>query len=157
MAKNSRTVDPEAIEALRQQHIGRLLLNAQRNYSLQALRKLRERGHDGLSLTHTNLLAHLDVAGTRITALAERVGVTKQAIGSLLGELEAKGYVRREVDPHDRRAAVITYTAAGRDFLQDAHEVKREIEAAYTAALGERGMHQLRQLLAQLVRGTSGE
>src|SRR5215208_6501206 len=86
MAKNSRTVDPEAIEALRQQHIGRLLLNAQRNYSLQALRKLRERGHDGLSLPHTNLLAHLDVAGTRITALAERVGVPKQAIGSLLGE-----------------------------------------------------------------------
>ena len=113
MAEEFSTVDRAAIAALREQHIGRLLLNAHRNYSLQALTKLRERGHEGLSLAHTNLLAHLDLEGTRLTTLAERMGVTKQAIGNLVGELEAKSYVRREVDPHDRRAAVITYTAAG--------------------------------------------
>jgi DNA-binding MarR family transcriptional regulator len=150
-------IDLEAIEALRQQHIGRLLLNAQRNYSLAALSKLRARGHEGLTLAHTNLLAHLDVSGTRITTLAEQVGVSKQAIGNLVGELEAKGYVRREVDSHDRRAAVITYTLAGQKFLQDAHEVKREIEAEYTATLGEEGFQELRHLLTLLVRGISQE
>ena len=118
---------------------------------------LRERGHEGLSLVHTNLLPHLDIGGTRITTLAERVGVSKQAIGNVVGELEAKGYVRREVDPQDRRAAVITYTTAGWAFLQDAHEVKREIEAEYTARLGEQGMQELRQLLLQLVGGVSYE
>jgi DNA-binding MarR family transcriptional regulator len=157
MAEDVEMIDLAAIEALRQLHIGRLLLNAQRNYSLQALTKLRARGHEGLTLAHTNLLAHLDVGGTRITTLAERVGVSKQAIGTLVGELEAKGYIHREVDLHDRRAAVITYTAAGRKFLQDAHEVKREIEAEYTATLGEEGLEQLRQLLTRLVRGTSYE
>jgi DNA-binding MarR family transcriptional regulator len=153
MADDVQTIDLAAIEALRQQHIGRLLLNAHRNFSLQALTKLREHGHEGLSLAHTNLLAHLDVGGTRITSLAERVGVSKQAIGNLVGDLEAKGYIRREVDAHDRRAAVITYTAAGRKFLQDAHEVKREIEAAYIATLGEDGFQELRRLLTLLVRG----
>ena len=157
MADDIQMLDLAAIEALRQQHIGRLLLNAQRNYSLQALTKLRERGHDGLSLAHTNLLAHLDVGGTRITSLAERVGVTKQAIGNLVGELEAKGYVRREVDAHDRRAAIITYTAAGWAFLHDAHTVKQEIEAEYTARLGAQGMQELRQLLRELVGGNSDE
>jgi DNA-binding MarR family transcriptional regulator len=157
MAEDFRTVDQAAIEELRQQHIGRLLLNAQRNYSLQALTKLRERGHEGLSLTHTNLLAHLDLDGTRITTLAERVGVSKQAIGNLVGELEAKGYVRRDVDSHDRRAALIAYTAAGWAFLQNAHEVKREIEAEYTATLGEQGMQELRRLLLQLVHGRAYE
>ena len=157
MARNSRTVAPEAIEALRQQHIGRLLLNAQRNYSLQALTKLRARGHEGLSLAHTNLLAHLDVGGMRITTLAERAGVTKQAIGNLVGDLEAKDYVHRNVDTHDRRAAVITYTAAGRKFLQDAHEVKREIEAEYTATLGAEGFQELQHLLTLLVGGMSYE
>lgn len=149
--QDGQAVDMATIEAMRQQHIGRLLLNAQRNYSEQALRKLRSRGHAGLSLAHTNLLAHLDVQGTRITTLAERVGVTKQAIGNLVGELEAKGYIHREVDANDRRAAVITYTAAGRAFLQDAYDVKREIEAEYAATLGEHGLDELRALLMQLV------
>jgi len=157
MAEEFSAADRAANAALREQHIGRLLLNAHRNYSLQALTKLRERGHEGLSLAHTNLLAHLDLEGTRLTTLAERMGVTKQAIGNLVGELEAKSYVRREVDPHDRRAAVITYTAAGWGFLQDAHVVKREIEAEYIAVLGEQGMQELRQLLGQLVRGVADE
>jgi DNA-binding MarR family transcriptional regulator len=157
LADDIQMVDLAAIEALRQQHIGRLLLNAQRNYSLQALSKLRVRGHEGLTQAHTNLLAHLDVGGLRITTLAERAGVSKQAIGNLVGDLETKGYVHREVDPHDRRAAVITYTTAGRKFLQDAHQVKREIEAEYTASLGADGFQTLQHLLALLVSGTSYE
>lgn len=153
MAEDLHPANQAAIAAMRQNHIGRLLLNAQRNYSLQALRKLRERGYAGLGLEHTNLIAQLDLHGTRITTLAERVAVSKQAIGKVVGELEAKGYVRREVDPDDRRAAVISFTAEGWRFLQDAHEVKQEIEAEYTAVLGAQGMLDLRQLLAQLVRG----
>ena len=151
MRKNTRAADAEALEALRQTHIGRLLLTAQRNYSVLALAKLRQRGHDGLTLAHTNLLAHLDVAGTRITTLAERVGVTKQAIGALVAELEARAYVRREPDPADGRASVIAYTPAGRDFLQDAHEVKQEIEAEYSDILTPKGFNDLRRLLDRLV------
>jgi DNA-binding MarR family transcriptional regulator len=108
-------------------------------------------------LVHTNLLPHLDVNGTRITTLAERVGVTKQAIGTVVSELGAKGYVRRAVDAQDRRAVVITFTAAGWRFLQDAHEVKREIEAECTAKPGEQGMQELRRLLLQLVHNSADE
>ena len=151
MPKRAATVNPKALEAMRQSHIGRLLLTAQRDYSVRALAKLRDRGHGGLTLAHTNLLAHLDVAGTRITTLAERVGVTKQAIGGLVGELEEKQYVRREPDPADGRASIITYTAAGRDFLQDAHEVKQEIDAEYSAILTPKGFTDLRRLLDRLV------
>jgi DNA-binding MarR family transcriptional regulator len=153
MPKQSHAADPEALEALRQTHIGRLLLTAQRNYSVRALAKLRDRGHVGLTLAHTNLLAHLDVGGTRITTLAERVGVTKQAIGGLIGELEAKAYIRREPDPADGRASVITYTSAGRDFLQDAHEIKQEIEQEYASILTAKGFKDLRRLLQRLVDG----
>src|SRR5262245_45023741 len=109
MPTKTPTVEPDALEALRQSHIGRLLITAQRNFSVRARAKLRERGHEGLTLAHTNLLAHLDVTGTRMTTLAERVGVTKQAIGGLVGELEEKSYIRREPDPADGRASIITY------------------------------------------------
>jgi DNA-binding MarR family transcriptional regulator len=148
-------VDRDQLEELRQQHIGRLLLRAQRDFSLRAIEKLRIRGHIGLSLAHTNLLANLDLAGTRITTLAERVGISKQAIGNLVVELEAKSYLKRAVDPVDRRATRITYTDAGWQFLQDAHQVKREIEAEYTAVLGEQGIQMLRSLLTKLLEDDS--
>lgn len=144
-------LDAAAMRSMRGAHIGRLLLDAQRNYSAAALAKLASRGHAGLTLAHTNLLAHLDIGGARITALAERAGVTKQAIGNLVGDLEVKGYVIKSADPNDARATIVTYTTAGWQFLLDAHDVKNEIEADYAAILGERTLHQLRRSLQRLV------
>jgi DNA-binding MarR family transcriptional regulator len=149
----SPSVGQDEIEELRAQHIGRLFLRAHRDFSLRAIEKLRERGHGGFSLAHTNLLAQLDTTGTRLTSLAERLGITKQAVGSIVADLEASGYVARANDPLDRRATLVTYTDAGWRFLHDAYWVKREIEAEYTALLGERGMGELRSLLETLLSG----
>jgi DNA-binding MarR family transcriptional regulator len=145
------TNDLAQLAELRQQHIGRLLLRAQRAFSVRAVDKLRTYGHDGLSLAHTNLIANLDLDGTRITTLAERIGVSKQAAGHLVLDLEERGYVTRAVDPADRRATVVTFTDAGWRFLRDAYHVKREIEAEYRAILGEQGMQDLRALLTLLI------
>lgn len=150
-APDGSFVAQEEIEELRAQHIGRLFLRAHRDFSLRAIEKLRERGHAGLGLAHTGLLAQLDTAGTRLTTLAERLGVSKQAVGSLVGDLESRGYIARAVDPLDRRATLVTFTEAGWGFLHDAYWVKREIEAEYVALLGERGMAQLRSLLETLL------
>lgn len=157
MASTPTSHDSEEIAAYREEHIGRLLLIAQRNFSATALVKLHERGHTGLHLAHTNMLRHLDVDGTRITTLAERAGVSKQAIGNLVGELEAKAYVLREPDPQDRRAVRIRFTATGWQFLQDAYVVKREIETEYSTVLGEHGMQELQRLLRQLIHSYKPE
>jgi DNA-binding MarR family transcriptional regulator len=151
MPVDQPVIDVEQIDELRQQHIGRLLLRAHRAFSVRAIKKLRARGHEGLSLAHTTLLSNLDLQGTRITTLAERVGVTKQAIGHLVQDLEQKGYITRTADPDDRRATSITFTDAGWQFLRDAYQVKRELEAEFTATLGEEGMHSLRALLTTLL------
>ena len=129
--------DPTQIEELRQHHIGRLFLQAQRSFSERSIAKLRGRGHAGLGLAHTLLLIHLDLSGTRITTLAERAGITKQAMGQLADDLEGQGYVARATDPTDRRAMLLSFTERGWEFLRDAHHVKREIEAEYIALLGE--------------------
>ncbi|MFM7005174.1 MAG: MarR family transcriptional regulator, partial [Limnohabitans sp.] len=54
---------------------------------------------DVLSITR-----HLEVGGTRLTDLAQRAGMTKQAMGTLVDQCEAWGMVRRENDPTDARA-----------------------------------------------------
>ena len=90
--------------------------------------------------------------GTRINVVAERLEITKQAAGQLVGDLEQKGYVAREPDPDDKRATRITFTEQGWHFLVDAAEIKREVEAEYTQILGEQGLATLYQLLRELLQ-----
>lgn len=143
--------DVEQLAALRQQHIGRLLQRANRMFSEQATEMLHARGHTGLSLAHTTLLSYLDLDGTRITVLAERAGMTKQAMGQLVAELENQGYLVRAPDPTDRRAYLVRFTDAGWRFLLDAAEIKRTIQAEYAAILGEDRLAELRDSLQRLL------
>lgn len=152
MVADREAIGRERIRTLRRAHIGRLLLDAHRSFSGRAVEKLRARGHAELGLAHMALLPHLDLDGTRVTTLAVRAGMTKQGMGHLVLDLARLGYVAREPDPADRRATLVTFTEAGWEFLRDAHEIKREMEAEYAAVLGEEGLETLRATLALLLR-----
>lgn len=150
MPNFSPQIDEQQLREMRQENIGRMLLRAHRAFSQRAFQKLHERGHTGLGLTHTALLANLDLEGTRITVLAERADMTKQSMGELVQELEEKGYVDRIPDPTDRRATLVRFTQAGCKYLEDAYLIKVEIEAEYAALLGENGLADLRHVLTTL-------
>lgn len=141
----------EALERARQHHIGRLLHRAARAFNDLALEKLHARGHTELSLSHTNVLPHLEVEGTRIVTLAERARMTKQGAGQLIAELEAHGYVERRPDPVDGRATRVHFTEAGWQYLLDAQEVKQTIEAEYRTTLGDVRWRELNAALTQLL------
>lgn len=144
-------INREDIVALRQQNIGRLFQRAARAYSELALQKAATFGYEGMTLFHTALISNLDEDGTRITTLAHRAGISKQAMGQLVKELEAKGYIERKPDLEDKRATLVVFTEQGWQLLQDVYQVKLEIEAEYTAVLGEENMAMLWQLLNSLL------
>lgn len=145
-------VDAGRIGGWRRQHVGRLFLRASRSFAALATRKLKERGHEGLGMAHTALLPHLDAeGGTRATQIAQRAGMTKQAAGRVLRDLERLGYVERMADPQDARATLVAFTEEGWRFLEDAHHVEREIETGYAAVLGEERMGLLRSALEELL------
>ncbi len=154
MTSASKTLSASQIEAMRQEHIGRLFLRAHRAFSEKAYVYLQQDGHEGLSIIHTALLAHLDLEGTHISTLADRAGVTKQTMGQLVNDLEKKGYIRREPDPHDRRATRVMFTESGWEFLRSAYHTKQAIEAEYAAILGEDRFRLLRELLTELLDAT---
>ncbi|MBC7871891.1 MAG: MarR family transcriptional regulator [Chitinophagaceae bacterium] len=151
MDDSSSPISIHQIQELREENIGRLFLQAHRDFSNRAVEKLHARGHSGLSLNHTALLANLDLEGTRITTLAERASITKQSMGELVQDLEQKGYVQRTPDATDRRAVMIQFTDSGWQYLHDAYAIKREIEAEYAAIIGEIGMAALRDCLKALI------
>jgi DNA-binding MarR family transcriptional regulator len=156
LPKNSLPADAGRVRETREQHIGRLFLRASRSFAALATRKLEQRGHEGLGTAHTALLPHLDLEGTRATALAGRAGMTKQAVGQVLGDLERQGYVERRPDPADSRATLVSFTDAGWRFLRDAGDVKREIEEEYGAILGEERLRLLYSTLNELLEYEEG-
>ena len=62
------------------------------------------------------------------TRMAQRLGVPLTTVMDQVARLEARGHARRTVDPRDRRASLITLTAAG---LAAHHEANQLFERAY--------------------------
>lgn len=142
------------LEEFRQRHLGRLLLNAQRAFSMRMMQKVRERGynHAGITQAHINVMAHIELQGVRISTIAERSGITKQMTGQLLQDLKIEGLVEYIPDPADRRATLIRFAPAGERLMRDSVEIKNEIEAEYIAVLGLERFQDLEESLLTLIR-----
>ena len=80
-----------------------------------ALSNLAARG--SLSASHIHITRHLALEGLRLTELARRAGVSKQAMGKLVEQCAAWGMVTRQDDPRDARARRIVFTPMGLAWL----------------------------------------
>src|SRR5512132_2209960 len=78
--------------------------------------RLEQEGFEHVREGHGCVFGFIDIQhGSRLTELAERAGLTKQAVGEAATELERLGYVERVPDPSDRRAKIIKLTPSGVD------------------------------------------
>ncbi|MGC4086369.1 MAG: MarR family transcriptional regulator [Polyangiaceae bacterium] len=104
-----------------------------------------------LRRAHTSLLPHIELAGTRITNLADRLGITKQAVSQLVDDLEELGVLAREADPDDARARRVVFTERGRAGLMEGLQTLRDLEREFGAVIGAQAMDQLRAALLALL------
>jgi DNA-binding MarR family transcriptional regulator len=111
---------------------------------------LHERGHDDLVAAHLNVLLYPGPENMSPSELAAQMGVTKQALNYLLGQLETLGYLTRRPDGADQRLKRVHLTPRGRAVGAAMREIVMEIEAEWTEQLGSRRFTQLRDALAQL-------
>ena len=153
--RSGRNVDAieSSLATFGRHNIGVLLQQLSRDFERRARNTLRGRGHTRLQPSHQVVFASLGRTGTRLTDLAQRAGMTKQAMGQIVDDLERLGYVERTPDPADGRAKIVRFTAAGLDFVCDAAEVLDGIWREYAALLGERELDQLQSTLRKLLRG----
>lgn len=99
-----------------------------------ALSNLAARGH--LSASHIHITRHLTLEGSRLTELAQRAAMTKQAMGKLVTQCEAWGLVSRQADARDARARRIVFTPAGLAWLQAFQQAVAQAQAELHAAVG---------------------
>ena len=111
---------------------------------------LHDAGFADLVPAHFAVFRYPPPEGRRPSDLAIDAGMTRQAMGYLLGQLEQLDYLTREDDPADQRSKRIHLTERGYAAAQTIRQAVREIEADLETELGPEQFAQLRQLLVKL-------
>lgn len=127
--------------------IGALLRVPAEAVQRRIVRELNAAGYDELIMPHMAIFRFPGPDGVRPTVLAERAGMSKQAMNRLLGSLEELGYLIRSDAPDEGRARIVRFTKRGHAAYAKAVEVLSDIEREWSAELGPRDFAQLKELL----------
>ncbi|MFZ0340695.1 MAG: MarR family winged helix-turn-helix transcriptional regulator [Terracidiphilus sp.] len=111
------------------------------------IRDLNAAGFKGISLPHIAVFRFPGPDGVRPGVLAERAGMSKQAMNRLLGSLEDLGYLVRSDAPDEGRARIVRFTDRGHAAWAKALAVLRQIEREWQAELGTKDFSRLKELL----------
>lgn len=128
-------------------NVARSLLSAARTHTAAVVARLALRGYVDFPFASASLLWLMDEGGTRSTVLAQRAGVTKQAMSQLVRLMEHQGYLEQVPDPSDTRAKVVRMTPGGEAVKSACVEVRDELNRQIAKLVGR---EQARSMEAQL-------
>ncbi|QDL37914.1 MarR family winged helix-turn-helix transcriptional regulator [Rhodoferax sediminis] len=97
------------------------------------------------------LNALIDQPGEDQITLAGRVAFDAATSGSVIGRLEAKGWIRREPDAGDKRRKLLWVTPEGERAVQQMKRAVRKVQARIVERLDAQEHQQLIALLRKLV------
>jgi DNA-binding MarR family transcriptional regulator len=130
--------------------LGSLLTAAGQRLSAELDRALRDAGFPDVRSAHAPVFMAVDPDGTRITELADRTHMTKQAVGELVRYLAGCGYLEITTDPADRRARVVTLTDRGWSAIDTGERVIDGFDQWLADAIGDVAVGQLRDALTRI-------
>lgn len=97
------------------------------------------------------LNALIDIPGEDQVTLAARVAFDAATSGSVIGRLETKGWIRREVDPMDKRRKLLWVTAEGEQAVAQMKPGVAQVQQRLLAPLNSAERAALVDLLERLV------
>jgi DNA-binding MarR family transcriptional regulator len=153
---SSSTFTNPAVEAepLGPPLIGALLRMPWEAVQQRMLERLHQQGFADFDPSYLTVFQYPGPQGQRPSELATRLRISKQALNHLLGQLEQRGYLRRDADPDDGRSKRITLTPRGAKAITIIREAVAEMEDSWAQQLGLKRFNQLRTLLKDLNQPT---
>lgn len=130
--------------------IGALLRVPAQAIQRRIIHELNAAGFKGLSMPHMAVFRYPNPDGERPSVLAERAGISKQAMNRLLGSLEDLGYLVRSDALHEGRARIVHFTKRGHAAYAKGIQVLHDIEREWRAELGPTDFAQLKELLLRV-------
>ncbi|MFF3892721.1 MarR family winged helix-turn-helix transcriptional regulator [Streptomyces sp. NPDC001812] len=114
-------------------------------------------GYADLRPMHGLVFQVLRGSGATSSELAEELGVTKQAAGQIIDDLEKRGYVERRPHPAGGRRKLVVLTDKALQHLAVAGRILHELEAQLTQQLNQIGRQVPRAELAAVIRTLAGD
>ena len=99
------------------------------------------------------LNALMDDPGEDQITLSNRVAFDPATFGSVIGRIEAKGWVTREADPGDRRRKLLWITPEGEKMALEMKRAVAKAQQRIVAPLDAAERRQLSVLLGKLIAG----
>ena len=130
--------------------IGALLRAPAHAIHRRIIKELNAAGFDELRLPHIAVLQFPGPDGVSPGTLAERAGMSKQAMNQLLQSLEGCGYISRSAAPGEGRMRIVHFTKRGRAAYSKIYEILRDVEREWIAELGSRAFARLKELLLRV-------
>lgn len=128
-----------------------LLAEVQNAISDELYGRLHDAGYGDIRPAHGCVFGFIERGGgVRLTALADRSGLTKQAVGEAVADLERLGYVERVPDPGDGRAKIIRLSERGRQAAATAEEIFADIEGRFAGEVGDKRFAEFRDTLRRI-------
>jgi DNA-binding MarR family transcriptional regulator len=137
------------------EYIGALLRLAYEEARSRTLQALAERGLGDINQAHSRLFQYPPIDGMRPAGLAKRLGVSKQALNHLLGQLEKLRYLQRRREPANGHTAVY-FTERGWLVLESTIATMCQLEADWQRKLGKRQFAALKEALRKLTDSADG-
>ncbi len=132
-------------------HIGSLLKQIYRLYSVELIDELQRRGFTDLRASFLEILMFLsENDAPSIKLIGKACGLKKQTMTSHLNELERRGYVRRTNSETDKREQLVRLTDYGEKFKVSLLQVINDIELHYSKKLGEVELDRVELMLENL-------
>jgi DNA-binding MarR family transcriptional regulator len=113
--------------------------------------RLDAEGYPDIRPGHGCVFRFIEVEGSRLTQLAGRAGMTKQAVGEVVADLERLGYLERVPDPEDGRAKIIRLSARGWDAQAAALRIFADIELRWARAVGDEQVAEVRKTIEAIL------
>ena len=141
-------------------HFARLMDNAWREFRELLGELVRPSvaaaGELPLRPSQVRLLSLMPVTGMRVTDLAAKVGMTKQALGEFVATLQEAGLVEVTVDQRDRRVRLVRPTPAGRRLQRVLESAIADTEQQWRAGAGEARWATFREVLGEIGHQAAG-
>jgi DNA-binding MarR family transcriptional regulator len=144
--------DPRPALATRE-NLGFLLAKASQRWNELLYERFAGSGYPEVRPSYGSILVPLfEEEGLRMGELGHRSRLAKQTMTTMVRLLERDGLVKREPDPSDGRASLVSLTSRARRFRPVAEEVLRELDALVSSRLSEAERVALTRALKEVIQ-----
>ncbi|MDP2292887.1 MAG: MarR family transcriptional regulator [Actinomycetota bacterium] len=137
--------------------LARLFAMAFRQIVDQLHDTLGERGWDDVRPVYGFVLLAARDAPVTPRQIVDLLGFTKQAASQLVDAMAADGYVRKDRDPDDARARLVSITPKGVALLAEVEQIYGEIERGWGDHIGHRRVAAMRSALVDGLAAIYGD